>query len=130
MSSTCSPSCSQDPPRLLFKIYNRTKWKNKIHVAVPKVWDEMFVVVHDFVCFLQEAIQQSQRKCEDALYSLLILGARRPVRRLASLAMGKVIAKGDGISIYSRVSTFQGWLVDSKRNEPLSCSGIEIIIFC
>ncbi|XP_020259958.1 HEAT repeat-containing protein 5B [Asparagus officinalis] len=71
----------------------------------------------------KEAIQQSQRKCEDALYSLLILGARRPVRRLASLAMGKVIAKGDGISIYSRVSTFQGWLVDSKRNEPLSCSG-------
>ncbi|OAY83386.1 HEAT repeat-containing protein 5A [Ananas comosus] len=71
----------------------------------------------------KESIQLSQRKCEDALYSLLILGARRPVRRLASLAMGMIIAKGDGISIYSRASSLQGWLADSKRSEPLSCAG-------
>uniref|UniRef100_A0A804JCK2 Uncharacterized protein n=1 Tax=Musa acuminata subsp. malaccensis TaxID=214687 RepID=A0A804JCK2_MUSAM len=70
----------------------------------------------------KESIQQWQRKCEDALYSLLILGARLPVRRLASLAMGRVISKGDGISIYSRVSSLQGWLADGKRSEPLSCA--------
>ncbi|XP_042445912.1 protein SWEETIE isoform X2 [Zingiber officinale] len=72
----------------------------------------------------KEALQQWQRKCEDALYSLLILGARCPVRRLASIAMGRVIQKGDGISIYSRVSSLQGWLADGKRNEPLSCAGV------
>ncbi|XP_009403181.3 protein SWEETIE isoform X2 [Musa acuminata AAA Group] len=72
----------------------------------------------------KESIQQWQRKCEDALYSLLILGARLPVRRLASLAMGRVISKGDGISIYSRVSSLQGWLADGKRSEPLSCAGV------
>ncbi|WOK94226.1 HEAT repeat-containing protein 5B isoform X6 [Canna indica] len=72
----------------------------------------------------KETIQQWQRKCEDALYSLLILGARCPVRRLASLAMGRVIGKGDGISIYSRVSSLQGWLADGKRSEPLSCAGV------
>lgn len=72
---------------------------------------------------LQESILYSQRKCEDALFSLLILGARRPVRRLASVAMGRVIFKGDGISIYSRASSLQGWLSDGKRSEPLSCAG-------
>ncbi|XP_072983205.1 protein SWEETIE isoform X2 [Typha latifolia] len=71
----------------------------------------------------KESIQLSQRKCEDALCSLLILGARRPVRRLASSAIGKVIAKGDGISIYARASNLQGWLADGKRSDPLSCSG-------
>ncbi|KAH7658270.1 Armadillo-like helical-containing protein [Dioscorea alata] len=71
----------------------------------------------------KEAILQWQRKCEDALHSLLVLGARRPVRRLASMAMGKVIAKGDGISIYSRASSLQGWLADGKRSEPHSCAG-------
>ncbi|XP_038985409.1 protein SWEETIE isoform X2 [Phoenix dactylifera] len=71
----------------------------------------------------KESIQQWQRKCEDALFSLLIFGARRPVRRLASSAMGRVIARGDGISIYSRASSLQGWLADGKRSEPLSCAG-------
>ncbi|KAK8940204.1 hypothetical protein KSP40_PGU013550 [Platanthera guangdongensis] len=72
----------------------------------------------------QEAIVQWQRKCEDAVYSLLVLGARRPIRRLASSAMVRVIAKGDVISIYSRASTLQGWLADCKRSEPLSCAGL------
>ncbi|KAL5981900.1 hypothetical protein ACLOJK_015967 [Asimina triloba] len=71
----------------------------------------------------EESILYCQRKCEDALYSLLVLGAHRPVRRLASVAMGRVIAKGDGISIYSRASSLQGWLSDGKRNEPLSSAG-------
>ncbi|CAA6670474.1 unnamed protein product [Spirodela intermedia] len=70
----------------------------------------------------KEAIVPWQRKCEDALYSLLVMGARRPVRRLASLAMARVIAKGDSISIYSRVSSLQGWLAEGKRSEPLSCA--------
>ncbi|KAH0449198.1 hypothetical protein IEQ34_022998 [Dendrobium chrysotoxum] len=72
----------------------------------------------------QENIVQWQRKCEDALFSLLVLGARRPIRRLASLAMVRVIGKGDGISIYSRASSLQGWLADCKRSEPLSCAGL------
>lgn len=71
----------------------------------------------------KESIQLCQRKCEDAIYSLIILGARRPVRRLASVAMGKIISKGDGISIYSRASSLQGWLSDGKRSDPLSCAG-------
>ncbi|KAG0503480.1 hypothetical protein HPP92_003552 [Vanilla planifolia] len=72
----------------------------------------------------QESIVKWQRKCEDALFSLLVLGARRPVRHLASSAMVRVIAKGDGISVYSRTSSLQGWLADSKRSEPLSCAGV------
>ncbi|KAJ4781926.1 HEAT repeat-containing protein [Rhynchospora pubera] len=71
----------------------------------------------------KESIQLWQRKCEDALFSLLTFGARRPVRRLASVAMGRVIEKGDGISIYSRASTLQGFLVDGKKIEPTSCAG-------
>ncbi|XP_020585694.1 LOW QUALITY PROTEIN: HEAT repeat-containing protein 5B [Phalaenopsis equestris] len=78
----------------------------------------------------QEIIVQWQRKCEDALFSLLVLGARRPIRRLASLAMVRVIGKGDGISIYSeqakyaRASSLQGWFADCKRSEPLSSAGL------
>ncbi|XP_039843667.1 protein SWEETIE-like isoform X8 [Panicum virgatum] len=71
----------------------------------------------------KETIQLWQRKCEDALQSLLVLGARRPVRRLASSAMGRIIEKGDAISVYSRASTLQGWLVDVKRAEPTACAG-------
>ncbi|KAF8667911.1 hypothetical protein HU200_052539 [Digitaria exilis] len=71
----------------------------------------------------KETIQLWQRKCEDALQSLLVLGARRPVRRLASSAMGRIIEKGDAISVYSRASTLQGWLVDVKRAEPMACAG-------
>jgi len=64
-----------------------------------------------------------QRKCEDALYSLLKLGARRPVRHLASVAMAKIISRGDSISIYSRASTLQGFLSDAKRSEPQRVAG-------
>ena len=64
-----------------------------------------------------------QRKCEDALYALLTLGARRPVRHLASVAMARIISKGDDISIYSRVSSLQGFLSDGKRNEPQKVAG-------
>ncbi|TVU08978.1 hypothetical protein EJB05_42408 [Eragrostis curvula] len=71
----------------------------------------------------KETIQLWQRKCEDALQSLLVLGARRPVRRLASSAMGRIIEKGDAISVYSRASTLQGWLVDVKRAEPTAFAG-------
>uniref|UniRef100_A0A0D9WQP4 HEAT repeat-containing protein n=1 Tax=Leersia perrieri TaxID=77586 RepID=A0A0D9WQP4_9ORYZ len=71
----------------------------------------------------KETIQLWQRKCEDALQSLLVLGARRPVRRLASSAMGRIIERGDAISVYSRASTLQGWLVDGKRTDPMACAG-------
>ncbi|XP_021304666.1 HEAT repeat-containing protein 5B isoform X2 [Sorghum bicolor] len=71
----------------------------------------------------KETIQLWQRKCEDALQSLLVLGARRPVRRLASSAMGRIIEKGDVISVYSRASNLQGWLVDVKRAEAIACAG-------
>ncbi|CAD6336683.1 unnamed protein product [Miscanthus lutarioriparius] len=71
----------------------------------------------------KDTIQLWQRKCEDALQSLLVLGARRPVRRLASSAMGRIIEKGDVISVYSRASNLQGWLVDVKRAEAIACAG-------
>ncbi|KAG9458284.1 hypothetical protein H6P81_002792 [Aristolochia fimbriata] len=71
----------------------------------------------------KETILYCQRKCEDALHSLLILGARRPVRRLASVAMCRIIAKGDGISIYSRASSLQGFLSDGRRSEVLAFAG-------
>ncbi|XP_022772079.1 protein SWEETIE isoform X3 [Durio zibethinus] len=71
----------------------------------------------------KESILLWQRKCEDALYSLLILGAKRPVRHLASVAMARIISKGDSISIYSRASSFQGFLSDGKRSEPQRIAG-------
>lgn len=71
----------------------------------------------------QESILLWQRKCEDALYSLLILGARRPVRHLASVAMARIIFKGDAISIYSRASSLQGFLSDGKKSEPQRVAG-------
>lgn len=80
------------------------------------------LIVH-FHGAIQETIQLWQRKCEDALQSLLVLGARRPVRRLVASAMGRIIEKGDVISVYSRASTLQGWLVDVKRAEPMACAG-------
>ncbi len=75
---------------------------------------------------IQETIQLWQRKCEDALQSLLVLGARRPVRRLASSAMGRIIERGDAISVYSRASTLQGWLVDGKRTDPMAYAGQQL----
>ncbi|XP_063949543.1 protein SWEETIE isoform X2 [Daucus carota subsp. sativus] len=71
----------------------------------------------------KESINLWQRKCEDALYSLIVLGARRPVRHLASVAMSMIILKGDSISIYSRASTLQGFLADGRKNEPLRVAG-------
>lgn len=65
-----------------------------------------------------------QRKCEEALFSLLVLGARRPVRHLASVAMAKIIWKGDPISIYSRASSLQGFLADGKRSDPQCVAGL------
>ncbi|XP_074287369.1 protein SWEETIE [Silene latifolia] len=71
----------------------------------------------------KDCILVCQRKCEDALYSLLVLGARRPVRHLASIAMAKIIAKGDPISIYSRASSLQGFLSDGKRSDAQRVTG-------
>ncbi|XP_042482269.1 protein SWEETIE [Macadamia integrifolia] len=86
-----------------------------------------FDLLSDLITAIDEEPKESillwQRKCEDALYSLLILGARRPVRRLASLVMARIILKGDGISIYSRASTLQGFLSDGKKSEPLRAAG-------
>ncbi|XP_077230289.1 HEAT repeat-containing protein isoform X2 [Tasmannia lanceolata] len=91
-----------------------------------------FDLLSDLVSVIEEdpkeSILQWQRKCEDALFSLLVLGARRPVRRLASSAMASVIAKGDGISIYSRASSLQGWFSDGKRSDPLSCAGAALCL--
>ncbi|KAK3035229.1 hypothetical protein RJ639_033863 [Escallonia herrerae] len=86
-----------------------------------------FDLLSDLITAIDEEPKESillwQRKCEDALYSLLVLGARRPVRRLASMAMARIISKGDGISIYSRASTLQGFLSDGKKSEPLRVAG-------
>lgn len=72
---------------------------------------------------------QWQRKCEDTLYSLLVLGARRPVRHLASVAMANIILKGDSISIYSRASSLQGFLSDGKRSEAQKVAGVYLCSF-
>ncbi|KNA19796.1 hypothetical protein SOVF_058220 [Spinacia oleracea] len=72
----------------------------------------------------KESIMLWQRKCEDALFSLLVLGARRPVRHLASVAMAKIIWKGDPISIYSRASALQGFLADGKRSDSQCVAGV------
>ncbi|XLT08524.1 hypothetical protein HN51_054317 [Arachis hypogaea] len=54
---------------------------------------------------VEENILLWQRRCDDALYSLLTFGVRRPVRHLALVAMAKIIFKGDGISVYARASS-------------------------
>lgn len=86
-----------------------------------------FDLLSDLISVIDEEPKDSillcQRKCEDALYSLLVLGARRPVRHLASVAMARVISKGDPISIYSRASSLQGFLSDGKRTEPQRVTG-------
>ncbi|CAL1405397.1 unnamed protein product [Linum trigynum] len=93
-----------------------------------------FDLLSDLISAIDEEPKDSillwQRKCEDALYALLALGARRPVRHLASVAMANIISKGDSISIYSRASSLQGFLVDGKKNEPLKVAGwLRYIIF-
>ncbi|XP_031256681.1 protein SWEETIE-like [Pistacia vera] len=86
-----------------------------------------FDLLSDLISAIDEEPKESillwQRKCEEALYSMLILGARRPVRHLASIAMGRIILKGDNISIYSRVSSLQGFLSDGKKSEPQKVAG-------
>ncbi|KAA8530559.1 hypothetical protein F0562_005268 [Nyssa sinensis] len=86
-----------------------------------------FDLLSDLISAIDEEPKESillwQRKCEDALYSLLVLGARRPVRHLASVAMARIIMKGDGISIYSRASSLQGFLSDGKKSEPQRVAG-------
>ncbi|XP_057828164.2 protein SWEETIE isoform X1 [Cryptomeria japonica] len=86
-----------------------------------------FDLLSDLVSTIEDEPKESillwQRKCEDALQSLILFGARHPVRRLASIAMVRIIDKGDNISVYSRASGFQGWLSDSRKNDPLSFIG-------
>ncbi|KAJ1443259.1 Armadillo-type fold [Sesbania bispinosa] len=86
-----------------------------------------FDLLSDLISAIDEDIKENillwQRRCEDALYSLLVIGARRPVRHLASVAMAKIISKGDAISIYSRASSLQGFLSDGKRSEPQKIAG-------
>ncbi|KAI4352232.1 hypothetical protein L6164_006505 [Bauhinia variegata] len=86
-----------------------------------------FDLLSDLTSAIDEETKDSillwQRRCEDALYSLLVIGARRPVRHLASVAMAKIISKGDGISIYSRASSLQGFLSDGKKSEPHRVAG-------
>uniref|UniRef100_A0A7N2QZ86 Uncharacterized protein n=1 Tax=Quercus lobata TaxID=97700 RepID=A0A7N2QZ86_QUELO len=90
-----------------------------------------FDLLSDLISAIDEEPKESillwQRKCEDALYSLLILGARRPMRHLASVAMAMIIFKGDPISIYSRVSSLQGFLSDGKKSEPQRVAGIDLV---
>ncbi|WVZ04944.1 hypothetical protein V8G54_018290 [Vigna mungo] len=87
-----------------------------------------FDLLSDLITAIDEDTKENillwQRRCEDALYSLLVFGARRPVRHLASVAMAKVISKGDSISIYSRASSLQGFLSDGKRNEPQKIAAV------
>ncbi|KAJ7552272.1 hypothetical protein O6H91_06G048200 [Diphasiastrum complanatum] len=71
----------------------------------------------------KEAILRCQRKCENSLQSLIFLGVRPPVRRLAAAALVQLFEKGDTISIYSRASSLQGWLLDSKKVETSSLIG-------
>ncbi|XP_047954484.1 protein SWEETIE [Salvia hispanica] len=86
-----------------------------------------FDLLSDLISAIEEeskdSVLQWQRKCEDTLYSLLVLGARRPVRHLASVAMANIILKGDSISIYSRASSLQGFLSDGKRSEAQKVAG-------
>ncbi|CAA0839600.1 HEAT repeat-containing protein, partial [Striga hermonthica] len=86
-----------------------------------------FDLLSDLISAVEEEPKESvmlwQRKCEDVLYSLLVLGARRPVRHLTSLAMAKIIFKGDSISIYSRASSLQGFLSDGKKGEAQKVAG-------
>ncbi|XP_047310511.1 protein SWEETIE isoform X2 [Impatiens glandulifera] len=97
--------------------------------AVHKSPDSLlcFDLLSDLVSAINEEPKESillwQRKCEDALYSLLVLGARRPVRHLTSMAMSMIIRKGDGISIYSRASSLQGFLSDGKKNDASRVAG-------
>ncbi|KFK41114.1 hypothetical protein AALP_AA2G087800 [Arabis alpina] len=86
-----------------------------------------FEILSDLISALDEEPKDSilvwQRKCEDALYAIVTLGARRPVRHLASVAMAKIISYGDSISIYSRASSLQGFLSDGKRSDPQRVAG-------
>ncbi|KAJ8545864.1 hypothetical protein K7X08_018447 [Anisodus acutangulus] len=87
-----------------------------------------FDLISDLISAIDQESKDSillcQRKCEDALYSLLVLGARKPVRHLASVAVARIIQKGDSISIYSRASSLQGFLSDGKKSEAQRIAGV------
>ncbi|KAI5062512.1 hypothetical protein GOP47_0023051 [Adiantum capillus-veneris] len=72
----------------------------------------------------QETILGCQRKCEDALQALLLIGVRPPVRRLSAKALVQIIAKGDSISIYSRASSLQGLLLESRKLDSVGYIGL------
>lgn len=78
-----------------------------------------FDLLSDLISAIDEEPKESillwQRKCEEALHSLLVLGARRPVRHLASVAMTRIISKGDSISIYSRAALSKGFFLMGRR---------------
>ena len=63
-----------------------------------------------------------QRRSEDTLQQLILLGALPPVRRLISAAMVRLIEIGDSISIYSRTSTLQG-LFGDRSLKPAAIIG-------
>lgn len=100
---------------LEFLLFVERERESRERLVICEFWFGIYI--------FQESILLWQRKCEDALYSLLILGARRPVRHLASVAMAMIIFKGDPISIYSRVSSLQGFLSDGKKSEPQRVAG-------
>ncbi|CAM6093367.1 unnamed protein product [Calypogeia fissa] len=72
------------------------------------------------------SLVRCQKKCEDALQALLVLGVAPPVRRLAATATVHLIEKGDHISIYTRTSLLQMWLSDQmdRRSAPSACIGM------
>ncbi|MCO5556473.1 hypothetical protein L7F22_010022 [Adiantum nelumboides] len=72
----------------------------------------------------KESVLGCQRKCEDALQALLLIGVRPPVRRLSAKALVQIIAKGDSISIYSRASSLQGLLLESRKIDIVGYIGL------
>lgn len=87
-----------------------------------------FDLLSDLLSSLQlhskETILGCQRKCEDALQALLLVGVRPPVRRLSAKALVQIIAKGDSISIYSRASSLQGLLLESRKIDNAGYIGL------
>lgn len=123
-------SAPQQPPDqllcfdLLSDLISAIDQDTKVTLIFSHLYLSLILVFSDESMIFQEAVMLWQRRCEDALYSLLVIGARRPVRHLASVAMVKIISKGDAISIYSRASSLQGFLSDGKKSEPQKVAGI------
>eukprot|EP00250_Pteridium_aquilinum_P004108 c14345_g1_i1 orf=134-6829(+) len=87
-----------------------------------------FDLLSDLLSSLQhhskETILGCQRKCEDALQALLLIGVRPPVRRLSAKALVQIITKGDSISIYSRASSLQGLLLEGRKIDTIGYIGL------